>query len=160
MRWLMNSSVSILPWPVVSSVLNTSMCVSLARRRIRHTPSSSILVRSPTEALVRLSVTLSHEDRESHLKPWAKRYRTCGFKLTREKRGRKVGAHVAVPLAAAPRDRVRDGRDVEILEPLQHAVARAEPDNDARNAQQERLDPELEQLALEVVAVAVVAHLR
>lgn len=49
MRWLMNSSLSIRPCPVVSSVLYTSMWVSLARRRILHTPSSSILVRSPIQ---------------------------------------------------------------------------------------------------------------
>lgn len=49
MRWLMNSSVSIRPWPVVSFVLYTSMWVSLARRRILHTPSSSIFVLSPAK---------------------------------------------------------------------------------------------------------------
>lgn len=47
MRWLMNSSVKMRPWPVSSFVLITSMWASLGRLRILHTPSSSILLRSP-----------------------------------------------------------------------------------------------------------------
>jgi hypothetical protein len=81
------------------------------------------------------------------------------FQLTLEERGRKIGTHVPIPLPAPPRDRVRDGGDVHLLKALQDAVARAEPNDDAGDAQQEGLDPELEELALKVVAVAVVANL-
>lgn len=81
----------------------------------------------------------------------------CAPLLTLEKRGSKVDTYVAVPRAAALRDLVRDGGDVELLEVLQDALAVAEADDDARHAEEERLDPEFAQLALEVGLIAVVA---
>ena len=54
---------------------------------------------------------------------------------------------------------MRNRAGLELLDLDEHAVAGAEPDNDARHAQQERLDPELHQLALEIVQVPVRADL-
>lgn len=79
--------------------------------------------------------------------------------LTLQEFGRKVDTHIAVPLPAASRYRVRYARDFDLLEALEDTPLRAKADNNFRHAEEEGLDPELHEFALKVVAVAVVADL-
>lgn len=80
-------------------------------------------------------------------------------RLTLEKVGREIDAHVPVPLAAPAADGLGDAGDVELLDALEDALAGAEADDDGGHAEEEGLDPPLHELALEVVAVAVAADL-
>lgn len=78
-------------------------------------------------------------------------------KLTFQEATREVDTHVAVPLPAPPGHRRRYRGDVDLLQLLEDPVPGPEPDDDLGHAEEEGLDPELEQLALEVLPVPVVA---
>jgi hypothetical protein len=79
-------------------------------------------------------------------------------KLTLQEPRPKVDTHVGIPsLDAALGGGDGDALGLDLLELLEDAVLGAEPDDDLGHAEQEGLDPELHELALKVVHVAVVA---
>ena len=81
-------------------------------------------------------------------------------KPTVQKRSPKVEAHVPVPARPLPtRNHVRDAGRLDLIDAAQDAVAVAHADHDLGHAQQERLQPELEELAVEVLDIAGAAHL-
>lgn len=82
-----------------------------------------------------------------------------GGKLTNEELGGKVDAHVAVPRRfPAALDGIGYLFRLNLLDVGEDAVAVAEADNDFGDAEEEGLDPELHELAVEVVDIAVVAN--
>ena len=131
------------------------MCGDLGRRRILQTPSSLIVSRSPI-------VVVANQLPLRRYQPWF----VCEDGkdeingLTLEKGAGKVDARVAVPPGLAPP--LNGGRyaaGLELLELDEDTVAGPEADDDLWHAKQERLDPELHELALKVVHVAVRADL-
>jgi hypothetical protein len=78
--------------------------------------------------------------------------------LTLEKVGTEIDAHIAVPRGPLlTGNGVGNGGRLDLLEGGEDAVLGAEADDDLGHAEEEGLEPELEELAVEVFHVAVVA---